>query len=196
MKYVDVMVDLETLSLKASAVILQIGACTFNHLGEERKTFSLYVDRKHQDYSHRSFDTLAWWDKQNQELRDRVFSGTTLIRDALDQLRNWLYSLQAEDPINTEIRIWCKGANFDEPILTYAFNTYAIAVPWKYQNVRCVRTLIALGSECTRTQLRELFYAEHEREFISHDALDDALMQSIQCEYAIECINTDGLAEL
>ena len=41
--------------------------------------------------------------------------------------------------------LWCNGANFDEPILSTVYHRLGMEKPWRFFNVRCVRTIYSLA---------------------------------------------------
>lgn len=59
---IHVSLDFETLSLKPDAVLLSIGACTFDtETGEVGNEFYLAIDPRTQHQRHISADTVLWW---------------------------------------------------------------------------------------------------------------------------------------
>lgn len=136
----DIMVDLETLSTSMDAVILTIGAVAF-----DRKTFKV-VDEFYRKIEMNSCEelglrksqaTVDFWNKQPEEAKAEAFSqhDRVHIRDAMyDFIQFWIK--------NKGERFWCNGANFDEPILSTVFEKLNFYKPWKFWNVRCVRTYL------------------------------------------------------
>ena len=104
-----------------------------------------------------SGDTLEWWSKQNCQVPE----SDEPLEVVLVSFAGWIRSL-ARGPI-----IWCKGTDFDTAILANAFKQCEIEVPWKYNNVRDMRTL----QKCHP----QLHYSEN---FQPHHALQDALTQA------------------
>jgi hypothetical protein len=144
MENFGIMIDLETTSVAPNAMILTFAAVAFDHitgkhLGQFYKTIDLNSYKK---YGVFTFDaeTLAWWANQDKEARIEAFcsSKRVPILDALQQFVAW-YSYVTNN-IN-KVHIWSHGASFDIPILSFAFNTVGIDIPWKFWNIRCTRTL-------------------------------------------------------
>ncbi len=126
---VHVMIDIETLDVAPTAVILSIGACTIEE-GPENTFYGEY-DPDTQYERTRSQSTIDWWDKQSIPMpRSDIH-----LKDGLLKLRGWFSSLRAE-PI-----VWCKGTDFDTIILTHAYKQHNLSVPWHYSSVRDFRTL-------------------------------------------------------
>lgn len=151
---VHVMVDLETLDVQPSATILSIGACVISHLPQPER-FYVEVDVDTQYMRTRSQSTMDWWAQQKTPMP----IGTIPLHSALTSFEQWLQSLNAT-PI-----IWCKGTDFDISILNHAYRSLYIPVPWKYSNVRDLRTVFKL--------------ANHKPAYeVQHIAVQDALCQA------------------
>jgi hypothetical protein len=156
------MIDIETYDVTPSAVILSIGAERI--LGSE--TFYVELDTTTQYERTTSIATREWWARQGNP----PIHGTVFIEDALTSLAHWLKSI-SDEPI-----IWCKGTDFDTAILTHAYNSLCLPVPWKYNNVRDCRTVFKL--------------LDTPKSKATHNALEDAQAQSDQL---IQCIDALGL---
>ncbi len=130
----DVMLDLETCGTSAGCVILSIGACTFDLQHEFYERISV-LDSDSFGFTEDP-GTMAWWDKQNPDMRDEAFSGTVGVVEALDRFSSWFRSLPAK-----EVFIWGNGADFDQPILKAYYEGMRTKLPWKPFNGRCYRTL-------------------------------------------------------
>lgn len=174
MIYKDVMVDLETLGTNPNSAIIAIGAVAFDAVGIATK-FYIEINRD----SCRSFglqenpDTLAWWSKQAhdaRELIDRVSNpehGYDL-QHGLEYFAEWL----AQHTVLDSVRVWGNGSDFDNSMLTFAYNAVGRKTPWKFYNNRCYRTLKNLYPE-----------VKFERTGIHHNALHDAITQA---EHAVK----------
>ena len=125
-----IVVDLETFGLAPDSIILSIGA--ISNTGEK---FYLELDWKEQQY-FRKVDpsTCMWWGQQEQGLCP--LGGSTLLYEALVEFSLWL-------PENKDdYFIWCRGLDMDIAMLKHAYGDLGLAVPWKYNNVRDVRTAL------------------------------------------------------
>jgi exodeoxyribonuclease VIII len=152
---VHIMVDIETLDTNLSAVILSIGAVTMHR--EDQQTFYGEYNPDTQSGRTQSQSTLAWWAQQTIQQPKGVIN----LYTGLEEFSYWLHSLRAE-PI-----IWCKGTDFDTVILSNAYQQYKLPVPWKYNNVRDMRTLKKLHPQ--------LNYLTNP---VPHHALQDAINQA------------------
>lgn len=157
------MIDLETMGTRPGDVILSIGAVMFDVNGIHDE-FYIAIDPK--DSKAQGFkaqkSTLEWWAKQVPAAQQAAFGGKETIRGALDSFDVWLRSQGYKD-----IRVWGNGADFDQPILTAAFNTLKMETPWKFYNSRCYRTVKGLYPT-----------VRLERTGTHHNALDDAKTQA------------------
>ncbi len=168
-----VMIDTETLGLAPNSTILQIGAVVFDTEGviSRHKWNIEFKD----DVQNRYIDssTQKWWSEQSPEARALVFDAPD--RHTLDIALAELAVLFDKDT-----RVWCNGANFDEPLLADAYGQYGMRKPWAYKNVRCFRTLRALAPDLN---------VEYPA-LVKHDALDDALWQT---EVILQIVNQMGI---
>jgi exodeoxyribonuclease VIII len=176
----DIMIDLETLSLRTDAAIIQVGAVLFDPNWGGR----VYNDRgfnRHvlvQDGGG-SIDhgTLCFWLQEaggaamGKDLSDRA----EFLSDVLRAFVAWPKEAIGLD-WSAVGGVWAMGADFDLAVLKSAFARFGMAVPWHYRAARCCRTLFALNGE--RPQIDWTG-------FRSHDALDDAVGQAMQVQKAM-----------
>lgn len=162
----DVMVDLETLDTRPTAVILSIGACRVNWgTGEASDPFYRVIDPASCEEAGltKSKDTLAWWAKQSEEAR-RVFTDPNVsLLQALTDFATYLKFFGGR------VRVWGNGSDFDNVILINAYNALGLDAPWRFYDNRCFRTV--------RKQLGHLI-TEPPRGGTYHNALDDAVFQT------------------
>lgn len=170
---IHISLDLETVSLSSDAAIIQIGAAaiTTKHL----KTFTQHISLASNEAAKRdvSISTMEWWNKQDPELRKRVFGGTTQLETALDMFIDWCMYLSGDNLDN--IILWSKPQCFDIPVLRNAIECFR-EYPFGPRNVGDVYTL-----------LRTVPVEEQERRHNNigynypnlqpHDALSDAIYQ-------------------
>lgn len=168
-----IVIDLETLGLSPDSIILSIGAVATN--GEK---FYTELDWKEQQH-HRKVDpaTCMWWGQQDKDLCP--IKGETLLYDALNDLSLWL----PED--KESFKIWARGPQFDISLLEHAYGELGLAVPWKYRNVRDVRTALDI--------IPPQALSEPKRK---HHALDDAVADMWNLVNAGIVSLDDGVLEL
>ena len=171
-----VMVDLETLATTCDAAIISIGAVKFDLSGGTISDEGFYASvslESNLDYHRRvSEDTLKWWLMQAKDNPDstKVFHEPKQgIDEALERFAAWIG--------RPDLNIWSNGANFDEPILSHAYTQCQQPIPWKFWNVRCVRTFKNLPGA------KDIVVP---RPGTHHNALSDSLHQAalVQAIYA------------
>lgn len=161
------MIDLETLGVETDAVILSIGACEFDPMtGDIGSTIELNIDLQSSLDTGRTINksTLNWWMTQPEEARKNVFGGTLPFDGALLSFQGWMPDSAC---------VWGNGPTFDIAKLESAYEAIwgKESYPWKYWNVRCVRTLRDLTEGVVD---RDQIPFEGEK----HTALADAIWQA------------------
>lgn len=157
----DLMIDIETLDTGNNAAVLSIGAVYFDrYTGETGEKF--YARISFTDAVSRgtfSDDTLKWWSEQSEEARSEAFGGIEQIDDVAERFAAF---------IKYDTEVWGNGSVFDITILENWFKSCNKPVPWKFWNVRDVRTIVSWFNIDTRS---------YTREGVHHNALDDCLYQ-------------------
>lgn len=157
----DIMIDIETLGTTYGCAVLSIGAVRFNrNTGEIGAKFYASMGQYAQKYGHATQSTLDWWDQQSPEAKEAAFSGTDDPVAAANALASG---------IDKNDLVWGNGSIFDITILESWFASVSVPVPWKFWNVRDVRTVVDLSP---------LNVKDFIREGVHHNALDDAIHQA------------------
>lgn len=145
----EVMLDIETLSTRANAAILSIGAIRFSRDGplkrlSELETFSVKIDVETCKAIGLHVDpkTEEWWGTQDEKIREEAFGGKVPIKEALTTFKRW-FEGNGRTP-KCDI-VWANGDDFDCTIMTEAYHACGIPVPWKFWNTRDCRTAYDLG---------------------------------------------------
>ncbi|GBL02954.1 3'-5' exonuclease [Glaciecola sp. KUL10] len=170
----DVMIDIETLGSGNDACIVSIAAVVFNpNTSELSANFYNAIDPVDaQQYGTIDAGTVQWWLKQSNEARAELNNKKAIpLKDALVNLQDFL-ALYSD--YRTRL-IWGNGATFDPIILENAFKQTKITCPWKFFNVRDVRTIVDLGRRCFGIDPKKTIKAEGN----AHNALDDARHQAL-----------------
>ena len=163
----DIMIDLETLATSPDAAILTIGAVRFDPFGRERdrpEMTKFYakvdIDSCHDLGLVTSDDTIAWWANQSKEAQEAAFDpeGRQPIRQVFDDLYKFCWGAK---------RVWSNGASFDVVICETVFRKLNKAIPWKFWEIRDVRTAFDLGINPQRPPIT------------AHHALEDAWNQAV-----------------
>lgn len=186
-----VMVDLETLSLRPDGVIIQLAAVRFSQdVVEVDGALLMSLDPGDQVRHGRHLDhnTLAWWCEERRRelfasiLRRGMLSSTRHLPSALKRLRSWL---RGDDVV------WAHSPQFDISMLEHAYRAQGEEPPWHHRSVRDTRTLYWLRGLPLRAEGRERESLISDAEswlgngFLEHNALHDAVLQSLQVQRAL-----------
>ena len=141
----DVMLDIETLSTRPESVILTLGAVKFSPWDQEVNTETgLYlridVDEQLQLDRHVQQETVDWWGKQAEEVREEALGEheRTRLGDSVDQLNRFLVGAE---------NIWCQGPAFDIVILENLYRQLGRPTPWQFWQIRDSRTLFSVHGD-------------------------------------------------
>lgn len=169
----DAMADIETLGLGKNSVILSIGAVKFT-AGGLFEEFHEYIDPDSCLNVGMEIDpsTVIWWMQQNEQARAQFNRPRRLLQHVLQDFREWL---------GDDCRIWGNGADMDVALLENAYNRCKVRTPWRYNHVRCYRTM-----KC----LVPFAYVPQEEGEVEHNALHDAKSQA---RHLIEIMKTANL---
>lgn len=172
----QLMVDLETLSTRHDAAILSIGACMFDPRtpGEVLNTFYCVISAESNELAARHFSagTLMWWLQQSQAARDALSVDPKNLQDALTKFRLWVNAYKPT-------RVWANSPSFDCVILRSAMDHFSLQVPWHFWAERDVRTAkeFAVDEDGSFPEIPT-------SQGTAHNALDDAIKQAYQVQYA------------
>jgi len=178
-KFIEVMIDTETMSLQSNAAVVSLAAVTMDFgkgtLGDEFKgnatpgsnmRAGLHFDQK----------TIDWWKTQSAEAKMGWMRDPEALHSMLWRFNDWLRSRKNEP--TDRIRVWSMGAAFDIPIVQNALRACELPVLWSYKDVMCHRTMYALNRDVKAT-----YYGT------SHDALDDAKNQARHLIQIMQYVN-------
>lgn len=170
--YTDISLDLETLDIRPSAVVLSIGAVRFNR--HERDSFDGIKEDEDRCFYAKlpiqaqidlgrtiSASTINWWMEQNV-MAKRVFAESENPK-AFREFQKFCRGAQ---------QIWGNGSNFDNVILRSLFEDLNIEFPTPYYTDRDLRTL----------QDAAQIGKPRAPKGIEHNALDDAIYQAISAQ--------------
>lgn len=153
------MVDIETLDTGNNAAITEIGAMSRQADGTTEYFHQQCID----DTGSWSQTTLDWRTK-NKLFWARIGDvGVDNVQYALNNFFEWIIRKAAgRHPV-----LWCKETDFDAVILKNAATRNGITeLPWKYNDVNDVRTLLRLWRQF-----------KVPRELVKHNGLEDAITQ-------------------
>jgi exodeoxyribonuclease VIII len=190
----QIMIDLETLSLRKDAAIIQLAAVAFDpETGELGAAFNAYI---RDPSGHVDAQTVAWWMQQAHapKIGAAVASAESVAEiGALLAFASWLDAvaqrLDAPDGGPGVVAMWSHGATFDVVVLENAYSRCGRAggKPWSYKIERDTRTLYALapGGMPVITDLDETR---------KHDAAYDCEIQVRQVVGALAALRGDAVA--
>jgi hypothetical protein len=170
MSCTHIMIDLETEGNRAGCAIRQIGAASFNpHTGEVGRTFEMNLELVEQYLKlglETDPETIVWLNALPADIQEAMIRDPQPVGEVIIAL------IRAFDWEHADMRLWCHGATFDEPILRELIVRFGVEtglkklVPWKYTQVRDTRTLFELtGVKVQRDPLK------------AHTGLEDCLKQ-------------------
>jgi len=162
-----IMIDLETMGNAHNAAIVAIGACEFDPMtGEIGRCFHERVSLEASVAAGLKMDvsTVLWWMQQSDAARSIFGCGGGTLSRVLEQFSVFC---------DSDAQVWGNGATFDITILESAYSAVGLRAPWKFWNVRDVRTVVELGR-----MLGLPYHKATPFDGIAHNALDDAKHQA------------------
>ena len=158
---IQVMLDLETMSVRSNAAIASIGAVKFEVGTGIVDQFYRTVDLRTCKAVglHIDPETVEWWNKQSKEARQALLKDNVSLNQALDDFTEWFG--------RSSLPTWGNGAGFDNVIMENAYAACNIKRPWRPWEDRCYRTIKNI-----------IQVPADERQGVYHNALDDALHQT------------------
>lgn len=173
-----IMHDIETLSLSTIAVVTQLGYAAADSLAptEFIDGFTRNLPAQPQLDIGRDiqYSTLLFWLRQPEESRNHLLE---LDGDA-DELKSILkrYLRGIEELVapyrrdSKPVEFWARGPQFDMANLAGLLAQFGLPVPWRYDEIRDLRTLMAeAGVKSSAVERRP--------EWIMHSALGDSKFQ-------------------
>jgi len=188
---VDIMIDIETLSLSPRAAIVEIGAQAFDLATGKSGGggFSVCVAAQSCIAFGGDIDqnTVKWWSTQTAGIPGSgALENSLSIVGALTQLQDFTHKVCKSDL--SKLRIWANGAAFDITVLEYYFKAASLAVPWKYSQVRDARTVYKLAADLGWEWPKVYPHAC----FVPHRALDDCSLQIVALQSAYAWLRAQG----
>ena len=159
-------IDIETISTRPNAVVLTIGGVKFDPMSNDDPHSKFYyrIDVNEQTAMGRDVeeDTLKWWSTQPEEIMMDALGDDDRhsVEDTMKALNKWLVGVD---------KIWCQGPVFDICILENLATDIGSHYNWKFWQIRDSRTLFGLLPKDPRKEMN----------FAAHNALEDAIVQSV-----------------
>jgi hypothetical protein len=175
------MLDIETLDIPEnsgiSAVVTDICLWPFTNLGEfvpdvDPIRFILPAKPQIKDLGRSmGFDTMMFWFDQPAEARAPWFKDIQV--GSLVDLHMNVHMLADQIRLHTPTEIWARGPQFDVAILEDLMRQLQIDIPWKYNQIRDLRTLMAMAGLDVKD-------VHPQPGFVKHSAFSDCVFQ-VKC---------------
>lgn len=192
LKKFALILDIETLSTRSNAVITEL-ALTMVNLSTGEIDFCIdqnfnTVEQIDQGF-HFDQGTEQWAIDNLPETvyLDRVTKCNAIQnnKDTLEKLIERV-DLALKKYLNDGFNVYCKGGNFDYPILTNFCNHYLNtpnAFPWSFRQELCIRLFESMFYDKQELKVMHNEVKDHVseilgREAIPHTAIDDTLMEA------------------
>lgn len=137
-----VMLDLETWGRVPGCAIRSVGAVVFD---VEEQTLGERFYRNIDDASCEALglskdpETVQFWAEQSKAAQDALLADRVPLSEALADFSQWFRNVDG-------VQVYGHGASFDPPILEAAFAACLLDAPWKFWDVRCCRTILAMAN--------------------------------------------------
>lgn len=139
-----IVIDLETLDISPTALILSIGIAAGTSLTDYCiGQWNLSIPEQLRAGRTISPDTLSWWKEQPAEVWGAAIAEPLSVEFAIANL----YKVFDSVPSGADLHVWGNSPSFDLAILSNLFNSMHLSVPWKYSQERDLRTLGAIFGE-------------------------------------------------
>tara|TARA_Y100001968_G_C19454458_1_gene771703 strand:- start:23514 stop:24086 length:573 start_codon:yes stop_codon:yes gene_type:complete len=135
-----IVLDLETLGLKSTAAVIEIGAINMR----TGATFSAsicpewYARKDRPSLFHVSPAAIAFHQKNNPDYLARLNSEGGDGRRVVEKFLDWC---KEQHIPGTELHIWCQGKDADIPWIGNLAAYSGLSLPWHYRNAHCTRDL-------------------------------------------------------
>ena len=152
--------DLETLDLTATSIVLSIGIVAFDSKGiYSALELNPSIDEQLRKGRTVSESTFLWWLGREHEAREKIIEARRIsLEETLATITLFVKALGTIDGV------WGNGSDFDNAILNHL---YEGTPPWSFWLNRDLRTLREYNPRVTMA-----------REGVYHSALDDAKYQA------------------
>lgn len=169
-------IDLETVDIRPTSVILSLGGVKFNPHNRQEPHSEIYfkISVDDQDRFNRTTNdsTIQWWSQQDPQIMEEAFdqTGAVTIEEVCSALSRWAVGVDI---------FWGQGYGFDFTILEDLFRNIQRPIPWQFWQIRDSRTLFGLCNEDPRKTMQT----------DKHNALADAYYQALAIQIAYKELN-------
>lgn len=187
---IDIMLDLESLSLDHDTSLLQVSAVEFDiNTGIINGKFDEYIDITKNEELVYSNSTLSFWLNKNKEAFNEIISlGDKSEEDVITKFHNWL-GKYINKYGSKNVYVWANGLLFDLNVLETKFKKYGLDDKISYGNKLDFRSIIKTVSYFTNKEVSEVYTLSEEylkEKGLAHNALYDNYSQISALIY---CVN-------
>lgn len=191
--------DIETLDTRASSVVLSMGVCFFDD--EKMQTFdeivadgiNYYFEQVEQINEGRTISpaTLNWWVRQGPAAQECLDNPNKIhIRDfyiLFDEFckEKGICGDGCYDKARKNMKWYIRGPHFDISIMDELFKDFNITSPWRYWNVRDIRTWLDCNGFADNIKLKK------PESMVAHNSLHDAAFDAWMMQQVLH--NPDNL---
>lgn len=161
------MVDIETLDVTPTSVILSIGAVKFDPYNTASKPFDKTVwypslEEQFELGRTTSDKTLEWWAGQDKAILERALSDDNRepLSDIFAHMNRYMTAMD---------KIWCHGPQFDMVIIEDLYRQSNHHTNWGYWQIQDCRTLFNIMPKDPKEEIQKDL----------HDAGEDAYWQAV-----------------
>lgn len=131
----EISFDIETMGLDSNAAIVAVGMTRFNRKTGDYVTTTYYIK---DPSGNIDIDTVRWWCDQEDEVRSKI----STPQHGYIALTEQELCETITQVVDNNTKVWGNGSIFDISILESLFKRKSISVPWKFWNIRDVRTVV------------------------------------------------------
>lgn len=149
-----VVIDIETMGIETGAPIIQIAAASVLYNEKEncpivQSEFCRFISLEsnaNKGLTKFDGDTLEWWLNQAERSKEamnvlkEVAHGDRLY-DVISEYLDWDYLFGTSSDDNIDTYYWSRGTDFDFRHLGNAFKLFGFQTPWKFWQLRDLRTI-------------------------------------------------------
>ena len=177
-------IDLETLAVVPTAVVLSIGMAEFveceasNPPISSIRTVQYNLSISEQILASRTLDpnTISWWLDRPKKVQELAFYDPIPTEAGIVSI---FMLMQAAKEIGNKIKVWGNSPAFDLRILESLANDFGIRIPWSFRDEADIRTVTALLGKKPQVQ-----------EGLEHTAKADALAEAELLREALVILRT------
>ena len=136
----ELMIDIETTGTEPGCKVLTIGAFGFDKEGNQCEFYVRFDNNKLSKLFNDDPNTMAWWQSQSNEAYAQAFGGTEDPQKGLADFKQWILTKFDTGKFGN-FKVWCRGLDFDFPILKQFFKVFGFKFPWNFWQQYDYRTV-------------------------------------------------------